>query len=141
IVVMAPAAARAVGGNAELRAPDSRRIARVLVEAGQRVARGAPIVRLDSRVLHAQREAARQAAREPRRNLTAIDQALRALADDTPLDALEPRARLQVLSHRSRLAELDADILALVAECNAARGRTAAAERLLAIARQRYDAA
>ncbi|HEX7037706.1 MAG TPA: HlyD family efflux transporter periplasmic adaptor subunit [Pseudomonadales bacterium] len=141
IVVMAPAAARAVGGNAELRAPDSRPIARVLVEEGQRVARGAPIVRLDSRLLHAQREAARRAALEQRRNLAAIDEALRALADATPLDALEPRARLQVLSHRSRLAELDAAIRALVAEREAARARTAAAERLLAIARERYAAA
>src|SRR5690606_32858 len=140
IVVMAPAAAHAAGGNAELRAPDSRRIARVLVEEGQRVARGAPIVLLDSRLLRTQHEAARRAALEQRRNLAAIDAALRALADDVPLDALEPRARLQVLSHRSRLAEPDADIRGLVAEHEAARARTAAAERVLAIARERYAA-
>lgn len=141
VVVMAPAAARAVGGNAELRAPDARRIARVLVQEGQRVARGAPIVRLDDRVPRAQLEAARHAVREQRRNLAALDQALRALGDDTPLGELDAAARLRVLAHRSRLAELDADIRALVAEREAARGRAVAAERLLEIARERYRSA
>lgn len=142
IVVTAPAAARPASGIAELRAPDTRSVARVMVEQGQPVAAGDAIIVLESRLLEAQRRSAAQALEARRRALADARAAAQMLENGASADlAPTPRARLRVVEHRSRLAQLDAELRAVASELETSRTRGAALRRQLAIRSERYRAA
>lgn len=142
IVVTAPAAARPVSGVAELRAPDTRHVVRVLVEEGQTVTKGQAVVLLESRLLEAQRRSAARALASRRRALVDSRAVAEALATGAGADgAPTRRSRLRILEHLSRLAQLDHEIDALGSDLQAADAGARASRRLLGIQQQRHRAA
>lgn len=142
IVVMAPAAARPLAGTAELRAPDSRRVRRVLVKEGQRIDAGATLLVLDDQLLDVQRAAAARALDAQRAQLGDVRAVRRLLAANAaPESAPSTRARLEIVRHRNRLSQLDDRIRALEAELAVAGHRAAAARQMLGIRVERHRAA
>lgn len=142
VVVTAPGSARPVGGTAPLRAPDSRSVSRLLVREGQRVTNGQALLELEPRPLMEQWRATARVLEHKRGELSALRQALRWLdAPEGEGAELSASARLRIAAHRSRLAEIGSEVRALESELAAATRSAVGLQGLLAIARQRRQAA
>lgn len=140
IVVTAPATARPVGGNTELRAPASRMVAHVRVREGEWVSRGQLIAVLGSGSDESQWRSARLALAAQRRVLRDERALLRALDGQIDTASLSAQARLRLREHRGALARADAEAASLLAEQRAAGSRSAALRRLVAVRGERRAA-
>lgn len=141
VVVSAPAAARPTSGVARLRAPDTRPVTRVLVEEGDRVAEGQLLVTLGTRMLAEQRRSALHALAVRRRDLADARAVLDIVVEGSGRTPVTPGARVQVLEHSSRLAQMNDEISSLQAELEAAARRLDTSRRVLHIKRLRHGAA
>ncbi|MDZ7669249.1 MAG: HlyD family efflux transporter periplasmic adaptor subunit [Gammaproteobacteria bacterium] len=140
IVVTAPATARPVGGNTELRAPAARRVAHLHVREGQRVSRGQLIAVLGSGSEDSQWRSARVALAAQRRVLRDERALLGALDGQIDAAGVSAQVRLRLREHRGALAGADAQAASLLAEQRAAAARAAALRRLIAVKAERRAA-
>ncbi|MFW6094247.1 MAG: HlyD family efflux transporter periplasmic adaptor subunit [Pseudomonadota bacterium] len=145
VVVSAPAAARPVGGIAELRAPARGRVARVSAGEGEAVEAGKPLIELEPGAERTRWRTALRGLEQRRRrlrDLRALANALEpgAMAQASP-DLATTEIRVRLAAHRSRLRQLDAERVALESEHRAVLDRAATVRALLAIRDERYQAA
>lgn len=140
VVVTAPAAAVVIGGSAELRAPDARRVLDVLASEGDVVGAGDLLVQLEVSGAEARWQALRAQAERGQRDrwralavLGALRGAPDPVSDDHAMQALAER--------RGRIDALEAEARALTTELAGLEARLTTLQRLRRITHERFTAA
>lgn len=142
VVVSVPGTARPAGGVVTLRAPASRRIARVMAAEGDWVEAGALVILLADGAADSRWHSGAVALAARRHELSVLRAVVRRLDADGPVgDAAPDEVRLRVQELRARRARLQAELRASVSELEALEARIAAGRQLARIRDARHRAA